>query len=79
MFLEEADLSLDNNHAERSLCVVVLGRKNHYGSRSQLGLEVAALFYTLLGTAKLAGADPAAYITRAVRAGLEVPGAITLP
>jgi transposase len=30
----------------------VLGRKNHYGSRSQRGTEVAALFYSLIESAK---------------------------
>jgi len=35
----------------------VIGRKNHYGSRSQRGTEVAALFYSLIESAKLAGAE----------------------
>jgi hypothetical protein len=37
---------------------LVVGRKNHYGSRSRCGTEVAALFYSLLETAKLCGVDP---------------------
>ena len=36
----------DNNAAERALRGPVVGRKNHYGSRSKRGTEVAALFYT---------------------------------
>jgi hypothetical protein len=32
--------------------VPVVGRKNHYGSRSQRGTEVAALFYSLIESAK---------------------------
>ncbi len=31
----------------------VVGRKVHYGSKSKRGTEVAAIFYTLLKTAKL--------------------------
>src|SRR5439155_11568955 len=43
-FLDEARIPLDNNRTERGLRAVVLGRKNHYGSRSRRDLEVAALF-----------------------------------
>jgi hypothetical protein len=58
---------------------VVVGRKNHYGSRSQRGTHVAALFYTLCETAKLAGIDPHAYVLRALYAAIAAPGAITYP
>ncbi|GEM_PF-6895616 len=44
--------------AERMLRGVLVGRKNHHGSRSRRGTEVAALYYTLLGTARLGGVDP---------------------
>jgi hypothetical protein len=37
---------------------VVVGRKNHYGSKSRRGTEVAALFYSLLESGKLAGVEP---------------------
>jgi hypothetical protein len=33
--------------------------KNHYGSKSRRGTEIAAVFYTLLETAKLGSTDPA--------------------
>jgi len=36
---------------ERQLRDMVLGRKNHYGSKPQRGTEVAALFYSLIETA----------------------------
>ena len=36
------------------------GRKNHYGSRSESGTRVAALFYSLIESAKLAGVEPRA-------------------
>ena len=41
---------------------MVIGRKNHYGSRSQRGTEVAALFYSLIESAKLCGVEPKAYL-----------------
>jgi len=61
---------LDNNATERTLRGVVLGRKNHYGSRSRRGTEVAALFYSLLESAKLAGLEPKAYLRDAAHAAL---------
>ncbi len=79
VFLRDPRVPLDNNRAERALRGVVVGRKNHYGSRSRRGTEVAALFYTLLETAKLSGVDPAAYLRTALERVLEHPGTVTLP
>jgi len=42
-----------------------------YGSKSRRGTEVAAAFYTLIESAKLAGVEPAAYLTRAAQAALD--------
>jgi Transposase IS66 family len=42
-FLDDTNVPIDNNGTERCLRGVVVGRKNHYGSRSQRGTEVAAL------------------------------------
>lgn len=69
-FIDDPRLALDNNATERALRGVVLGRKNHFGSRSERGTEVAALFYTLIESAKLAGAEPDAYLRRAARAAV---------
>jgi transposase len=69
-FLEEPRLAIDNNATERAIRGVVIGRKNHYGSRSERGTEVAALFYSLVESAKLAGLDPAMYLESAIRAAL---------
>jgi transposase len=66
-FLDDPRLALDNNATERALRGVVVGRKNHYGSRSQRGTEVAALFYSLIESAKLAGVEPDLYLRRAAR------------
>ena len=54
-------------------------RKNHYGSRSQRGTEVAALFYSLIESAKLCGVDPKAYLWTAARTALADRTAVTLP
>jgi transposase len=78
-FVDDPCVPLDNNAAERALRGPVVGRKNHYGSRSLRGTQVAALFYTLCETAKLAGIDPHAYLLRALYAAIAQPGTITYP
>ena len=67
-FVENPSVPLDNNATERGIRGPVVGRKNHYGSKSKRGTEVAALFYSLLETAKLHNVDPARYLREAVRA-----------
>ena len=71
LFIDDGRLSPDNNETERVLRGVVLGRKNHYGSRSVLGTKVAALFYSLLDSAQLAGINPHEYLRVAVDAALD--------
>jgi len=66
-FVDDARIPLDNNATERAIRGPVVGRKNHYGSKSRLGTQVAATLYTLLETAKLHDIDPAAYLVEAVR------------
>ena len=78
-FVDDPRIALDNNATERALRGMVLGRKNHYGSRSKRGTEVAALFYSLIESAKLCGVEPKAYLLCATQAALENPGAVTLP
>ncbi len=78
-FLDEPRIPIDNNAAERALRGVVVGRKNHYGSKSKRGTEVAAVFYTLFETAKLSQVDPRVYLTQAARRAIAHPGAVTLP
>lgn len=79
VFLDNPEVPLDNNAAERALRGVVVGRKNHYGSRSKRGTEVAALFYTMMETAKLSGVNARAYLREAATRAIKEPGAITLP
>lgn len=69
-FLEDPRIPLDNNQTERGLRGPVVGRKNHYGSRSRRGTEVAALFYSLFETAKLVGMEPKEYLRLALHAAM---------
>src|SRR5207245_9550854 len=78
-FLDDPRIPLDNNRTERGLRGVVLGRKNHYESRSHRGLDVAALFYSLIESVKLCGVEPKRYLLTAIRAALQNPGTIPLP
>ena len=78
-FLKDPRIPLDNNAGERALRGVVVGRKNHYGSRSRRGTEVAALFYSLCESAKLVGVEPRSYLLKATYAAIDRPGTVTLP
>ena len=55
-------LEIDNNPAERALRAVALGRKNYLFAGSDSGGERAAAIYSLIGSAKLNGLDPQAYL-----------------
>ena len=78
-FVDDPRIDLDTNAVERALRGPVVGRKNHYGSKSLRGTQVAALFYTLCETAKLAGVDPHEYLQRATEAAIAAPGTVTPP
>ncbi len=52
--------------------------KNHYGRRSERGTRVAALFYSLIESAKLAGVELRAYLGEAARRAIRSPGTVTL-
>ena len=54
-------------------------RRKGTSSRSLRGTQVAAVFYTLCKTARLAGVDPQAYLLHAVYAAIGRPDAVTFP
>jgi len=62
-WLDHGFLELDNNTAERSMRPIALGRKNYLFMGSEGGGKSAAIAYTLIGTAKLNGVDPQAWLT----------------
>lgn len=78
-FLDDPLIPLDNNRTERAARGLVLGRKNHYGSRSVRGTEVAAISYSLIETCILCGVDPEVYLQQVARAALRTPGIAILP
>jgi transposase len=66
-FYEDGRVEMDNNAAERALRAVALGRKNYLFAGSDAGGERAAAIYSLLGSAKLNGIDPEAYLSLVLR------------
>jgi len=61
-FCENGNIEIDNNAAERALRGVALGRKNYLFAGSDSGGERAAVIYSFIGSAKLNGLDPEAYL-----------------
>jgi len=79
VFVDDPRVPLDNNGLERALRGIALGRKNHYGSKSQRGTEVAAIYYSLIESAKLVGVNAREYLEEAARRAIDSPGTATLP
>jgi transposase len=61
-FAADGKIEIDNNGAERALRAVALGRKNYLFAGSDAGGDRAAAVYSLIGSAKLNGLDPQAYL-----------------
>lgn len=70
LFLDDPRVPLHNNASERALRGPVIGRVNHFGSRSKRGTEAAAILYSFVESAKLAGVEPSAYLEHAARCAL---------
>jgi len=61
-YANDGRIEIDNNAAERALRAAALGRKNYLFLGSDAGGERAAAIYSLIGSAKLNGLDPEAYL-----------------
>lgn len=73
-FLEDPDTPLDNNTAERCLRTPVVGRKNFYGSGAAWSAELAAMIWTIAGTARLHGVEPLRFLQEYLGACAEQGG-----
>ena len=65
-YVEGGTIAIDNNPVERAMRPVALGRKNWLFAGSDAGGERAAAIYSLIGTAKLNGLDPEAYLRHVI-------------
>ena len=62
-YLEDAELTPDNNVSENAIRPFVIGRKNWLFYKSPGGAESACALYSLIETAKANNLDPAKYLT----------------
>jgi hypothetical protein len=61
-YTEAPFLAIDNNHSERQIKQMVIGRKNWLFAGSEDGAENAAILFSVIVSCKLAGIDPFAYL-----------------
>ena len=61
-YLEDGQLDLGNNRAERSIKPFVMDRKNFPFANIPLGAQASAVIYSLIETAKENSLDPYRYL-----------------
>lgn len=67
-YIDDGRFHIDNNLIENSIRVVALGRKNYMFAGSHDAAQQAAVIYSLLGTCKINGIEPFAYLTKTLSA-----------
>jgi transposase len=63
LFVDQPEIPMDNNGAERAGRPVAVGRKNYYGSGSVWSGQLMAMLMTLFQTLALHGVDDRRYLT----------------
>ena len=61
-YCDDGAVEVDNSAAERALRGIAIGRRNYLFAGADSGGERAAAIYSLIGTAKLNGVDPEAWL-----------------
>lgn len=72
-FLEDPNIPVDNNLAERTVKPFVIGRKNWLFSTSPKGAQASAAAYSIIATAQTNGIDVKDYLTNLFRTGEPTP------
>ena len=67
-FVDDPDLPMDNNQAERALRGPVVGRKNYYGSGARWSGELCATLFSLFHTLERWQVNPRTWLTEYLRA-----------
>ncbi len=62
IYASNGDLEIDNNLVENSIRPIAIGRKNYLFAGSHDAAKRAAMIYSLLGTCKLKGVEPFAWL-----------------
>ena len=78
-FLDNPEVSFDNNHAERQIRPAVIARKNSYANGSEDGAETQVILMSVFRTLKQRGHNPVFAVTDAVRVYLRTGQLPTLP
>jgi len=63
-YIDDGRFHIDNNLIENTIRPVALGRKNYLFAGSHEAAQHAAITYSLLGTCKINGIEPFAYLTK---------------
>ena len=61
-YIEDGNLQIDNNRAERAIKPFVIGRKNWLFANTANGAQASAMLYSLIETAKANGLTPFDYL-----------------
>ena len=61
-FLDHPDMPISNNHVERAIRPVAIGRKNWLFCWSEVGAKYAAIAFTLIESCKMNKINPWEYI-----------------
>lgn len=69
-FLDNPNLPVDNNAAERQLRTPVIGRKTWYGTHSERGVETTEILFSIMQTCRLIKIDPREYLRAVTKAML---------
>jgi hypothetical protein len=69
-FLDDPRIPLDNNRTERGFIGPAVGRRIYGGSKSVRGTVVAAIMYSLIGSAKMNGVAPKEYLATALKSAM---------
>ena len=76
LFVEDPDLPMDNNQAERALRGPVVGRKNYYGSGAQWSGELSAALFSLFHTLERWRINPRTWLTEYLNACADAGGRV---
>ncbi len=71
LFVDQPQIPMDNNGAERAARPAAIGRKNFYGSGSKWSGDLLVMLMTLLQTLLLQKVDPRKYLAAYLQACAE--------